>query len=275
MVHLESLKRVIKPKLAISENVPNGDINLRIVERLEEDMDSRVPSSSFTVIYMFCFFRAAHAECFCLSMFASETGFTHHFQVIFGEPSDIGFTCISRWRTFQIFLRRDAGRFIREPAAVYQRLCAGLGDKHLTLPELCKLVQEGDLQDELAFSGKSVDGYPGNFVSSFERENQKRYEELLGSNSPDLAAFCLNQNPAHMNRSTHSGLLPTFTKQDKIVWLAGQNRHLLAIEKFAGHGFGVKPELAALLKTPASWRQLYNSTRVVIYGEDGHWKHVR
>ena len=176
--------------------------------------------------------------------------------MIFGEPSDIGFTCISRQRAFQIFLRRDAGRFIREPAVVYQRLCEGLGDKHLTLQELCKLVQEGDLQDELAFSGKSVDGYPGNFVSTFEKGNKDKYEELLGPNPPELAAFCLNQNPTYRNKSTHSGLLPTFTKQDKLVWLPGQKRHLLAIEKFAGHGFGVNTELAALLKMPASWRRL-------------------
>lgn len=42
MVHLLSLKTMIKPKVAVSENVSTGNINQRIVETLESDMDSRV-----------------------------------------------------------------------------------------------------------------------------------------------------------------------------------------------------------------------------------------
>lgn len=41
MVYLRSLKEHLKPKLAVSENVANGNINKRIAEALEADMDSR------------------------------------------------------------------------------------------------------------------------------------------------------------------------------------------------------------------------------------------
>ena len=41
MVHLESIKTLIRPKLAISENVAGGNINMRIVEELEGSMESR------------------------------------------------------------------------------------------------------------------------------------------------------------------------------------------------------------------------------------------
>ena len=101
-------------------------------------------------------------------------------QVIFGEPSDTGFTCISRRRAFQVFLRRDCGRFIREPAEIYHQLCSGLGARHLTLPELCKVMTDDDFQHELALSGKSVDSYPASFLSNFESSNKGKYEALLG-----------------------------------------------------------------------------------------------
>ena len=40
-MHLESLKKIIKAKIVISENVATGNINQRIVETLESEMDSR------------------------------------------------------------------------------------------------------------------------------------------------------------------------------------------------------------------------------------------
>ena len=173
-------------------------------------------------------------------------------EVIFAEPCDLGFTCISRRRAFQILLDRGSGRFIRDPQAVYQRLCRGLGDSHLTLPELCKLSSEVDLQHELALSGKSLDSYPQNLLCNSEQENLKRYQELLGLESLELQACCLNQNPQHIAKFTKVGLLPTFTKCDKMMWVPGRERHLLAKEKYAGHGFPVTQQLSALLKIPVS-----------------------
>lgn len=172
-------------------------------------------------------------------------------QVIFGEPSDTGFTCISRRRAFQVFLRRDCGRFIREPAEIYHQLCSGLGARHLTLPELCQVMTEDDFQHELALSGKSVDSYPASFLSNFESSNKGKYEALLGDADLNLQAYVLNQNPDHIKKYTKCGLIPTFTKADKITWIPERKRHLLALEKYVAHGWPVNSELAEILKVPA------------------------
>ncbi|CAK9054143.1 unnamed protein product [Durusdinium trenchii] len=147
-------------------------------------------------------------------------------------------------------LRRDAGVFIRDPQKVYHQLCKGLNDKHLTLPELCKVSTGSDLAHELGLSGKSLESYPESFLGNFEKQNKKKYEDLLGEESLELQAFCVNQNPDYVSKLKKTGLLPTFTKSDKVIWLPGLKRHLLALEKYAGHGFGVTESLAALNKTP-------------------------
>lgn len=136
---------------------------------------------------------------------------------------------------------------------MYHKLCAGLSEKQLTLPELCKVGTEQDLCHELSLSGKSLDGYPENLLSNFEKSNKEKYERLLGDDGcKDLEAFCLGQNPEHRDKSTTNGVLPLFTKTDRHIWIPSKRRHLLAIEKYAGHGFGISGELSALLKTPAS-----------------------
>ena len=174
-------------------------------------------------------------------------------EVIFGEPSDVGFGCISRRRAFQLLLRRDAGRWIRDPLQVYLRLCRGLADKQLTLAELCQLGSASDLAHELSLIGKTVSGYPENLLSTFEKTNKEKYEQLLGDEGGrDQQAYCLGQKPDCINKSTTCGVLPCFTHTDKIQWIPAKSRHLLAIEKFAGHSFGVSNELAALLGTPVS-----------------------
>lgn len=150
-------------------------------------------------------------------------------------------------------LRRDAGKWIRDPLQVYLRLCRGLADKQPMLEELCQLGQPEDLAHELSLVGKTVSGYPENLLSDFEVTNRQKYEELLGDEGgKDQQAYCLGQNPDAMNKSTSCGVLPCFTHTDKILWLPAKSRRLLAIEKFAGHSFGVSNELAALLKTPVS-----------------------
>ena len=153
---------------------------------------------------------------------------------------------------FQVLVRRDSGKFIRDPSEVYHRLCAGLGKAHLTLEEFCKVSNRQDLEQELSLSGKSVDSYPDSFLGAFEKGNLLKYEELLGTDSLEMQAYVLGQNPTYMNKSTTCGKLPTFTKSDKVTWIPALKRHLLAIEKFTGHGYPTTPKLASMLKVPAT-----------------------
>ena len=43
MTHIENIKQNVHCKVAVSENVPNGNINEFIAESLQDDMDCRVP----------------------------------------------------------------------------------------------------------------------------------------------------------------------------------------------------------------------------------------
>ena len=55
MTHLEFLKRILKPKVAISENVATGNIGERIVESLSSVMQSKAwffSSLGFAIFWM-------------------------------------------------------------------------------------------------------------------------------------------------------------------------------------------------------------------------------
>lgn len=135
-----------------------------------------------------------------------------------------------------------------------KNLCEGRSDQHLTIHELTKIGSPDALKHELSLSGKSADSYPESFLGNFEKENKKKYEERMGNANLDFQSYCLNQNPAHFFKVQSNGVLPCFTKTDKITWIPSRKRHLLAIEKFAGHGFPVTADLASALKTSASLR---------------------
>lgn len=151
-----------------------------------------------------------------------------------------------------MFLRKGSGRFIDCPNQVFHRLCAGLQDRQLTMSQLHRVVNKSDLAHELGLCGKSLDEYPANFLAKWEQENKAKYEGMLRNQSLERQAYCLNQNPDRVGKSTCNGILPLFTKTDKMTWLPSQGRHLLAKEKYAGHGFAVTPELASLLKVPVT-----------------------
>lgn len=165
----------------------------------------------------------------------------------------MGFGCISRRRTFTVLVDKSQGRFLADPSVVYQALCAGLADAQLTMSELSKAAGPQDLDRELAQSGNSLDAYPNNILSNFELKNQQKYEELakdLPEDSVVNTAYCLNQNPDHRRKLASDGVLPALTKTDKLIWLRGQGRHMLASEKFAAHSWAVKEDLATLLGIP-------------------------
>ena len=277
LVHLRSLKDIVQPFLALSENVPGGNINLRIVEALEEDYDSKVQlvlshlhmqiniytdgirwvdiiildvDTNCRYIYI-CLHSIADRQVDYIFTSCNMSPQLATLQVIFGEPSDLGFTCVARTRAFTVLVRRSEGRFILDPQKVYHYLCRGMADKDLTMTQLHGVAQPADLARELALSGKSVDNYPGSFLGSWEQGNLEQYRLKMGNENLESQACCLNQNPQKVAKMTKNGVLPTFTKADKLTWLPGQNRHLLAQEKYAAHSFGVTQELAAILKTPA------------------------
>ncbi|CAK9062590.1 unnamed protein product [Durusdinium trenchii] len=175
-------------------------------------------------------------------------------QVIFTEPADVGFSCIARKRAFQIFVDRTKGRFVANPAEIYQALCDGLGSRHLTIGHLMDFASSEDLKLELGLQGKSMDSYPGNLLSSFETKNKDEYERILSNKYSDGIpadqVYCLGQNPLKVPKLSNGGVMPAFTKTDKLLWHHGLKRHVLAIEKFAAHGIGVTADLAKLLGTP-------------------------
>ena len=177
-------------------------------------------------------------------------------QVIFGEPADLGFHCVSRRRAFTVLVDRSKGQFIADPNQVYKALCHGLGDRHLSLEELVKLGSQAFLEKELALTGKSLNEYPDNLLTELEKEHKGAYEKALDETRPGEAhsqqAYCLNQNPECVSKMSTDGVLPAYTKSDRMTWLRHEKRHLLAIEKFASHSYGVNAELANLLGIPVA-----------------------
>ena len=57
-------------------------------------------------------------------------------QVIFTDPVDCGFGCVSRRRAFTIFVRRDCGRFVGQAQELYDKLCKQLVGKQIEISDL-------------------------------------------------------------------------------------------------------------------------------------------
>lgn len=201
---LASLKKVYKPKIAISENVCTGNIGRRVVENVKDVMQSKV---------------------------------------IFTQPSDVGFGCVARRRSFTILLRHDSGRFILDPQDTYDKLCAGLNDSQLSLHDLLACTTEADVLRELP------EGYK---LSPFEQSNLDQYQDLLDGKGVPIPnqVFAVNQNPNKVFKAAMAGILPAFTATDKCLWSRGNRRPILAYEKFLGHGWPMTQELCQALKIP-------------------------
>jgi hypothetical protein len=276
LAHLMNIKRKVGPKIAISENVTTGNVNQRVVEVMQETMDSRDARIEKQGVKTTADrSRSSHIFIYTLlpCVYSSQKAqvLSHLSKVIFTEPADIGFTCVARRRAFTVMVDRAKGRFIADPGAVYRALCEGLGERHLTVGELTALGTDADLQKELAQSGKTLESYPANLFSAWESANVAKYNELLqkSEDMPMNQAFCTNQNPDKCCKMSSGGVLPAFTKTDKHIWVQGRMRHLLQAEKFAGHGYGVNEELASLLRTPVACLLLlmyiYIHTHIYIY----------
>ena len=175
-------------------------------------------------------------------------------QVIFTQPSDCGFGVVSRQRVFQILLRRDCGRFVMDPQEAYNLLCDGLANRQLSLAELVCCVTEDDVAADRQILRK--DSTADSFLTKWETINKKKYETLLDEKFSECPhsdqAFVVGQNPDVCAKFSAKGILPLFTKTDRITWLRQQARHLTANEKLVGHGWPMNKQLAELLRIPAT-----------------------
>ena len=174
-------------------------------------------------------------------------------QVIYTQPSDLGFGAISRRRVFTAFVRRDAGKFIGDPQQVYDILTARLRDRQLSIETLTELTSDLEVEADRKVLKRSCD--PNSFLTKCEAGNKAKYEALYDETNATKFAdqcFVVNQNPDKCPKYSKDGVLPLFTKTDRITWLRQRGRHLTALEKMLGHGWPMTQELACLLKLPVA-----------------------
>ena len=174
-------------------------------------------------------------------------------QVIFTNPSDVGWGCVSRHRAFTILLRHDAGRFIREPQQVYDRLCSGLGDSQLPFQALFGLTSDAEIQAELTAMRKLRGNATG--LTETEYKNLVQYQKVCTKQGEpkDLQVYALNQNPGRVFKAARNGILPLLTATDKLLWVRSRDGPLLPKEKLLAHGYPMSQELSDALKIPVTW----------------------
>lgn len=189
-------------------------------------------------------------------------------QVIWTDPADAGFGCVSRRRSFTIFLRRDRGRWVSDPQRLYDKFAERLATKQVTIPgliwatqqavkhEIEQLTQNASARDPEYMHTKMED-----CLTPTEAKNQVKYRKLLQEKGfpPDLFAYVPGQDPKFVSKAAFHGVLPLFTATDRILWMEGPDRPLVAIEKLAAHGYPSRHDLAIALSTPDSHlhRQLH------------------
>eukprot|EP00435_Cladocopium_sp_Y103_P013429 s4195_g3.t1 len=153
-------------------------------------------------------------------------------------------------------LRRDCGRFVMDPQEAYDLLCNGLADRQLSLDDLVCMVSEEDVAHDRQILRK--ESTADSFLTDWEEGNKKKYEHLFDEKFPECPhsdqVFVVGQNPDKYAKFSAKGLLPLFTKTDRITWLRKEARHLTAKEKLMGHGWPMNQQLAELLKIPATQR---------------------
>ena len=176
--------------------------------------------------------------------------------MIHTQPSDTGFGCVSRRRAFSIFVRREDGCFIDDPQILYDRLCEKLRCKQLQIPSLV-WADEAAVQSEMLAVAKGTGRSEGEVCTPTMERNLKGYLAEMDEKHPtepkELQAFVLSQNPCVCFKASKAGVLPAFTATDKFMHMRNAGRHLLAIEKFSGHGFPVTEQLAKAMKTAVLW----------------------
>lgn len=174
-------------------------------------------------------------------------------QVIYTQPSDLGFGAVARRRAFTAFVRRDAGKFIGEPQQIYNILTASLRDRQLSIEKLTELTSDLEVEADRKVLKRNCD--PNSFLTKCEAANKARYEELYDEKNETTLAdqcFVLNQNADKRPKQSKDGALPLFTRTDRITWLRQRGRHLTALEKMLGHGWPMTQELACLLNLPVA-----------------------
>lgn len=179
-------------------------------------------------------------------------------QVIFAEPADVGFGCISRRRAFTIFLRRDAGSWVQEPQEVYNRLSAKLKQKQLPLSELL-WADQAQIESEVhqLTKAKKSTRTASCLLTSFEQKNKEVYQQVLADKGelPQNVVYVPSQNPKWVFKAARAGRLPCFTATDKMLYVDALNRPITSSEKFSGHGYPAREDLAKALGVPAPCQQ--------------------
>lgn len=97
------------------------------------------------------------------------------YQVVYTEPSDVGFGCVSRKRGFTIFLRRDCGKFLVKPQDVYDRLM--LPDSQLEMKSIV-IGTEADVQAEQP-EETATRLAANDYLTLFELHNEGKYQKIL------------------------------------------------------------------------------------------------
>lgn len=174
-------------------------------------------------------------------------------QVLYTQPCDLGFGCVSRKRGFTVFLRRDCGKFLVKPQDIYDRLM--MPDSQLEMNSVV-IGAEADVQAEQPVE-TATRLAANDFLTLFELKNEMKYQNLLDETRPEESHFAqsyvLDQNPDFCSKTSSSGVFNTFTHKDKIVWLRGHRRRLLAKEKFIAMGFPMTQDLANIMGCPVTW----------------------
>lgn len=181
--------------------------------------------------------------------------------MVFAQPCDAGFGCVSRRRGFAILVRRDCGCFVRNPQEIYDAICANLKTRQLRLGYA--LWASYDMVEKehqrLIGGSRSKNRSKKMFLSPCEDLNRQTYEALLDQERPDedknLQCFVPSQSPEKCFKASRDGCLPAFTATDKIMYCRGRRGLVTAEEKFALHSYPVTKDLAKLLKVPAPWSE--------------------
>lgn len=177
-------------------------------------------------------------------------------EVVFAEPWDVGFGALRRRRAFTFFVRKDVGAFTSDPQQLYDRLVRDLKKRQIRISDLL-WASDTELQKEIELmcqGSKSSERSMESMLTKFEEDNLKAYEKLMDDAGLDLEnQICVpGQNPHHVAKWSNTSRLPTLTATDKWMWVRKLRRPLCAVEKFAGHGFPVRKDLADILGVPVS-----------------------
>lgn len=177
-------------------------------------------------------------------------------EVVFADPWDVGFGALRRRRAFTFFVRKDVGAFACDPQQVYDRLVRDLKKRQIRISDLV-WASDAQVQQEIELlcqGSKSSERSVESVLTKFEQDNLKKYEKLMDDAGLDLEnQICVpGQNPEHLAKWSNKSRIPTLTATDKLMWMRKLHRPLCAVEKFAGHGFPGRKDLADILGVPVS-----------------------